>query len=155
MDMMGTRQSFVDLYNVYDGRLVNIDLWTGLIENYSQPRLMTAEEREQVLLGTRLYQVQVLDRPRHCDIQGVDVELVDLKRLVTFVATTGITQLAFQILFAQIPGGTLDPVNVPKYVTPMLIPPVMPPAGKIMNADYYEISMKQFAQQVLPAPLPE
>jgi FtsP/CotA-like multicopper oxidase with cupredoxin domain len=60
---------------------------------------------------------------------------------------------------AQIPGGTLDPMSVPKYATPMLIPPVMPRAGMITltggkNADYYEISMKQFAQQILPSGLP-
>jgi FtsP/CotA-like multicopper oxidase with cupredoxin domain len=60
---------------------------------------------------------------------------------------------------AQIPGGTLDPLSVPKYQTPMLIPPVMPRAGTInlqggKNADYYEISMRQFAQQILPATLP-
>jgi FtsP/CotA-like multicopper oxidase with cupredoxin domain len=41
----------------------------------------------------------------------------------------------------------------------MLIPPVMPRAGTIKlqggkNADYYEISMRQFAQQILPATLP-
>jgi FtsP/CotA-like multicopper oxidase with cupredoxin domain len=60
---------------------------------------------------------------------------------------------------AQIPGGTLDPVDVPKYLTPMLIPPVMPKADKLQgsmgkNVDYYEISMKQFPQQVLPVGLP-
>ena len=32
---------------------------------------------------------------------------------------------------AQIPGGTLDPAIVPKYVTPLLIPPVMPRAATI------------------------
>jgi FtsP/CotA-like multicopper oxidase with cupredoxin domain len=60
---------------------------------------------------------------------------------------------------AQIPGGTLDPLAVPRYQTPLLIPPVMPrarvltsPGGK--PVDYYEISMRQFAQQVLPAGLP-
>ncbi len=58
--------------------------------------------------------------------------------------------------FAQIPGGTLAPGDVTKYVTPMLIPPVMPRAGTIKNmmgknADYYEISMKQFRQKILPA----
>ncbi len=58
---------------------------------------------------------------------------------------------------ASIPGGTLDPVNdVMKYQTPMLIPPVMPRAGTIKNkmgknSDYYEISMKQFRQKILPA----
>jgi spore coat protein A len=60
---------------------------------------------------------------------------------------------------AQIPGGTLDPADVPKFRTPLLIPPVMPRAGAIKatggkNVDYYEISMRQFAQQVLPAGLP-
>ena len=63
------------------------------------------------------------------------------------------------VLVAQIPGGTLDPGVVPKYQTPMLIPPVMPMAGTVKqkggkNIDYYEISMKQFAQQILPAGLP-
>ncbi len=56
---------------------------------------------------------------------------------------------------AQIPGGTLAPGGIDKFQTPMLIPPVMPRAGVIKNmmgknADYYEISMKQFPQQILP-----
>jgi FtsP/CotA-like multicopper oxidase with cupredoxin domain len=55
---------------------------------------------------------------------------------------------------AQIPGGSLDPDSVVKYVTPLLIPPVMPKAGKVMNADYYEISVRQFEQQILPPALP-
>jgi spore coat protein A len=62
-------------------------------------------------------------------------------------------------LAAPIPGGTLDPTLVLKYQTPMLIPPVMPQAGTIKQKggkkiDYYEISMKQFPQQVLPAGMP-
>ena len=61
---------------------------------------------------------------------------------------------------AAIPGGTLDPLTIPKFVTPLLIPPVMPRAA-VLNlkggkpADYYEISMKQITQQILPAPLPK
>jgi len=60
---------------------------------------------------------------------------------------------------AQIPGGTLDPTAVLKYQTPLLVPPVMPQAGTIkdtmgQNIDYYEISVKQFQQQILPVPLP-
>jgi spore coat protein A, manganese oxidase len=60
---------------------------------------------------------------------------------------------------AQIPGGTLDPAEVPKYATPMLIPPVMPRAGTITMpggkpADSYEISVRQFAQQILPLGFP-
>src|SRR3990170_1266097 len=60
---------------------------------------------------------------------------------------------------AQIPGGTLNPDSVPKYVTPLLIPPVMPKAGTITqrggkNIDYYEISVRQFPQQILPSGFP-
>jgi spore coat protein A, manganese oxidase len=60
---------------------------------------------------------------------------------------------------ATIPGGTLDPLSVPKYATPLLIPPVMPRAGMIIQKggkpiDYYEISVKQISQQILPAGFP-
>ncbi len=60
---------------------------------------------------------------------------------------------------AQIPGGTLNPHSVPKFKTPLLVPPVMPRAGTITlpggkPGDYYEISVRQFAQQILPAGLP-
>jgi FtsP/CotA-like multicopper oxidase with cupredoxin domain len=85
----------------------------------------------------------------------------------TFLKYTGATALTwyavnkFGVLkaIAQIPGGTLDPSAVPKFETPLLIPPVMPKAGMIVqrggkNIDYYEISMKQISQQILPAPLP-
>lgn len=85
----------------------------------------------------------------------------------TFLKYTGATALTwyavngFGVLeaIAQIPGGTLDPSTVPKFETPLLIPPVMPKAGMIIqrggkNVDYYEISMKQISQQILPAGLP-
>jgi hypothetical protein len=59
---------------------------------------------------------------------------------------------------AAIPGGTLDPLAVPKYQTPLLIPPVMPKAAVLKKGgkliDYYEISMKQFSEQILPAGFP-
>jgi spore coat protein A len=76
----------------------------------------------------------------------------------TIILTTKIGGLV-RVVEAQIPGGGLDPLSVPKYQTPMLIPPVMPAAGTIKlqggkNADYYEISMKQFSQQILPTSLP-
>jgi spore coat protein A len=68
--------------------------------------------------------------------------------------------LSSTVALAQIPGGTLDPNDVTKFVTPMLIPPVMPRTGTIRlpggkPADYYEISMKQFKEQILPAGHPE
>ena len=49
MQMLGTRQSFIDLYTIYDGRLISVELFTGLIENYCCPRAMTAVERDQLL----------------------------------------------------------------------------------------------------------
>ena len=60
---------------------------------------------------------------------------------------------------ATVPGGTIDPTSIPKYQTPLLIPPAMPRAGKIKqkmdkNIDYYEIAMREFHQQILPTPLP-
>lgn len=63
------------------------------------------------------------------------------------------------VAVAQIPGGTLAPADVPKFQTPLLIPPVMPRAGTIVarggkNIDAYEISMRQIEEQILPAGLP-
>lgn len=49
MQMLGTRQAFVDEYTFYDGKLLSVELWTGLIENYARPRLMSAFERQQLL----------------------------------------------------------------------------------------------------------
>ena len=69
---------------------------------------------------------------------------------LVFIGQVGGELFRVPVAAAQIPGGTLDPTTVPKYVTPMLIPPVMPRAGTITApggkpVDYYEISMKQFA----------
>ncbi|HRQ36965.1 MAG TPA: multicopper oxidase domain-containing protein [Chloroflexota bacterium] len=63
------------------------------------------------------------------------------------------------VFAAPLFAGTLDPANIPKYQTPLLIPPAMPRAGKITvrggkNIDYYEIAMRQFPQQILPVGLP-
>ena len=74
----------------------------------------------------------------------------------TTLALIGYSKFGVRQVLAQIPGGTLDPGIVPKYVTPLLIPPVMPKAGAVnlkggKNADYYEISMRQFRQKILPA----
>ncbi|MCA9943076.1 MAG: CapA family protein [Anaerolineales bacterium] len=49
MDQLGTRQTFVDSYVFYDGRLLTVELWTGLIEKYCCPHEMTAAERRAAL----------------------------------------------------------------------------------------------------------
>jgi FtsP/CotA-like multicopper oxidase with cupredoxin domain len=53
---------------------------------------------------------------------------------------------------APVPGGTLNPLNVPKYVTPLTIPPEMPPASvnRFTGARSYDIEVLQFKQQILP-----
>jgi len=80
----------------------------------------------------------------------------------SLIVLTAVVTLALAVpgaWAAPIPGGTLDPLDVPKYQTPLLIPPVMPRADVIPDPggkpiDYYEISVKQLSQQILPAPLP-
>jgi spore coat protein A len=55
--------------------------------------------------------------------------------------------------WAQTPGGSLDPTKISKYVTPLVIPPQMPWTSR-GRAHYYEIAVRQFTQQILPAGLP-
>ena len=56
------------------------------------------------------------------------IKLTGASTIGWYVATqTGWVQWAV----AQVPGGTLEPESVSKYVTPLLIPPVMPRAGTI------------------------
>jgi spore coat protein A, manganese oxidase len=85
----------------------------------------------------------------------------------TFIAWLGGTSAGFYlfgrlpgasapVVLAQVPGVTLDPTTIPKFGTPLLIPPVMPRTAVLTQRggkpiDYYEISVRQFAQQILPA----
>ena len=51
--------------------------------------------------------------------------------------------------------GDLDPSSIPKYVTPLIIPPAMPRLGKARGRDgtmldHYVIAVRQFQQQILP-----
>ena len=52
-------------------------------------------------------------------------------------------------------GGSLDPTTIPKYVTPLVIPPVMNKTGTGLDGrgqptDEYDIAVRQFQQQILP-----
>jgi hypothetical protein len=47
-----------------------------------------------------------------------------------------------------LPGGTLGPTTIPKYVTPLVIPPVM---NYSRAANDYDIAVRHFQQQILPA----
>ncbi len=53
----------------------------------------------------------------------------------------------------------LDPAGIPKFVQPLVIPPAMPRTNKVKqkgakNIEYYEIAVRQFQQQILPAGYP-
>jgi len=70
------------------------------------------------------------------------------KGVVLGVAVLAIFALSIPPAFAApVPGGTLDPLTIPKYVTPLVIPPVMNNTG---TANDYDIAVRQFQQQILP-----
>ncbi len=78
----------------------------------------------------------------------------------SLIAVFAMRNKVLRVLAAPIPGGSLDPLTVPKFQTPLLIPPVMPKAGTFSQmegkpGDYYEISVKQFKEQILPAGYPK
>jgi spore coat protein A, manganese oxidase len=52
-------------------------------------------------------------------------------------------------------GPTLDPTSIPKYVRDLIVPPAMPLTRRITTpqgqpADYYEIAVRQFQQEIVP-----
>jgi len=59
---------------------------------------------------------------------------------------------------ARAASGILDPTTIPKYGTPLVIPPAMPVTSLLSEhgqpVRYYEIAVRQFSQQILPAGLP-
>jgi len=59
-------------------------------------------------------------------------------------------------LWAQIPGGTLAPGDVDKFVLPLVKPPAMPLSkGSNKNRDFYKIGVQQFKQRILSPEHPE
>ncbi len=67
-------------------------------------------------------------------------------------ATGGLVRIAR----AQIPGGSLAPGDVLKYVLPLVKPPAMPRSkGSNKNKDKYDIAVRQFTQRILSPPHPE
>jgi spore coat protein A len=53
-----------------------------------------------------------------------------------------------------LPGGSLDPTTIPKYVTPLVVPPAMPRSTSDRSVDY-QIAVRQFQQQILPSGFPK
>ncbi len=68
-----------------------------------------------------------------------------------------LNQLTPKALAAVTP--TLNVPDMPKFVTPLVIPPAMPRTTKTKmrvpaGTDYYEIAVRQFVQQILPEDMP-
>ncbi len=98
-------------------------------------------------------------------------DIISLKRMQPSMKVIGAAGLALamgaawtalQVLADPLPGGTLDPTSIPKYVTPLVIPPVMNKVGKNLSSENdpdandlskpedYKIAERQFKQQILP-----
>jgi spore coat protein A, manganese oxidase len=99
-----------------------------------------------------------------CSRSGTDVGLgvpFSRRRFVQSGAALGAGLFALRLdrgrAWAQgTGGGVLDSHSIPKYVTPLVIPPSMPRADRpsaLRGVDYYEIAVRQFRQQVLPSRL--
>jgi FtsP/CotA-like multicopper oxidase with cupredoxin domain len=63
---------------------------------------------------------------------------------------SGLAGSAVALAPGAVPGGTLDPTTITKYVTPLFVPPVMPPTGVVNGVDQYAIAVRRFTQQMLP-----
>jgi FtsP/CotA-like multicopper oxidase with cupredoxin domain len=75
------------------------------------------------------------------------------KGVVLGVAILAICALSVPAVFAQaVPGGTLVPTTIPKYVTPLVIPPVM--KNDTTGPNSYDIAVREFYQQILPTGFP-
>lgn len=55
---------------------------------------------------------------------------------------------------AQTEPTALDPASIPKFVDPLVIPPVLAPASTDGDMTEYTIAVRQFEQQILPADYP-
>jgi FtsP/CotA-like multicopper oxidase with cupredoxin domain len=86
--------------------------------------------------------------------------VVTRRRFLKFGAVAGAGALlplkwSIRSYAAPLPGGTLPPASIPKYVTPLVIPPAMPRTSRIVTRkgrpiDYYEVAVRQFQQHILP-----
>jgi len=80
------------------------------------------------------------------------------RRVLVGGVLAGCTLINLPGAMAQaVPGGTLDPTTIPKYVTPLVIPPVLHDDGgtpALPQDPPFEVALRQINQQVLPAGFP-
>ena len=73
------------------------------------------------------------------------------KRITIFLAALALLAAGLTPAIAQ----SLDPTSIPKYASPLTIPPAMPKVLSTQQFDSYAISVRQFKQQMLPQGLPK
>jgi spore coat protein A len=95
-------------------------------------------------LGPRL----IIGGKPYAQIPGGTLPPGDVKK---FVLLFGAALLQTSVVLAQpVPGGSLDPTMIPKYVTPLVIPPVMKDVDGDNSTNDYDLAVRQFQQQILP-----
>jgi spore coat protein A len=72
---------------------------------------------------------------------------------IAAIAAVAFLSLVPETRAQPLPGGTLDPLTIPKYVTPLVVPPAMPKSTTDKKVDY-QVAVRQFEQQILPTGLP-
>jgi spore coat protein A len=89
------------------------------------------------------------------------LERKDLMKRRNFIKTIGLAGVGLFVPWKanlraayakHLDKNTLDPREIPKYVTPLVKPPAMPGIFGI-ESDYYEIAVRQFQQHILPESL--
>src|SRR5262245_21538795 len=84
--------------------------------------------------------------------------MVTRRQLIQAGTLTGAAALfmpgATRAFADPVPGGTLDPTTIPKYVTSLFALPTMPRAAASSSLDVYDLAIRQFGQQILPSGFP-
>ncbi len=86
-----------------------------------------------------------------------DIERWKQRKLTSISLMLFMPWMAGQVWAAPLPGGSLDPLTIPKYVAPLYVPPPMPKSELVgvSSVDYYKIAARQIKQQILPKTLPK
>lgn len=98
------------------------------------------------------HQISMQKEPPALGLTSKNDSMKEVMKMMRNSLTIGACVLAlFSACHAQI----LDSNRIPKYVDPLVIPPAMPKTAQLQGQngpiDYYEIAVRQFQQQILPA----
>ncbi len=105
---------------------------------------------------TFFYRLFMLNKPDSIFQNKLTQRIISQRPFIKFLITiifTGATLTASNTFAAPLPGGTLDPTTIPKYISPLVIPPAMPKSSSDPAVDY-QIALRQFQQQILPSGFP-